>query len=157
MVEGIRVERLIWDSRAGRFVATGEIIDGGAAELECLANALSGAAGRYLKGPVPWDWIVAAAKLPGHALSVGLCLWRLAGAINSRSVVLGNADLRAFGVDRAGKSRALAALEGAGLVAVERVPGRFPTVTLIGFSRVGSSRMRKDGDKRRRSTNLGEI
>ena len=68
--------------------------------------------------------------LPGQALSVGLCLWRLAGAMGSRSVMLGNAELEPFGIDRATKCRALATLERAGLITVAREPGRFPTVTL---------------------------
>ena len=79
---------------------------------------------------MPWPWIVAAAALPGKALLVGLCLWRLAGAMKSRTVRLGNADLKPFGIDRAAKSRALSALEGAGLIEVAREPSRFPTVTL---------------------------
>jgi hypothetical protein len=54
----------------------------------------------------------------------------LSGALKSRTVTMGNADLKAFGVDRAAKSRALAALEGAGLIQVAHQPGRLPTVTL---------------------------
>ena len=105
-------------------------MDGDVAKLEQLADTLSGCGGRYLKGPVPWPWIVAAAALPGKALIVGLCLWRLAGATKNRTVVLGNVDLAPFGTDRAAKSRALAALEGAGLVTVTRQANRFPAVTL---------------------------
>jgi hypothetical protein len=126
----VRVERRVWDADSQSFAATGETMEGDAAKLEQLADRLSGSSGLFLKGPVPWPWIVAAAALPGKALVVGLCLWRLAGATKNRTIVLGNADLAPFGVDRAAKARALAALEGAGLVTVAREPNRFPAVTL---------------------------
>jgi hypothetical protein len=125
-----RIERRVWDSGSGRFAPTGEAVEGDVSALEQLANSLSGSPGLFLKGPVPWSWIIAAAALPRASLIVGLCLWRLAGALKGRSVTLGNADLKALGVDRAAKSRALAALEGAGLIQVTHQPGRFPTVTL---------------------------
>ena len=126
----VRMERRVWDSGSRRFTATGEAVEGEVSALEQMANDLSGSAGRFLKGPVPWPWIVAAAALPGKALIVGLCLWRLAGALKSRTVTLGNVDLKQFGVDRAAKSRALAALEAAGLIQVAHERSRFPTVTL---------------------------
>jgi hypothetical protein len=31
---------------------------------------------RFLRGPVPWPWLVRAMALPGKALAVGLILWR---------------------------------------------------------------------------------
>ena len=30
---------------------------------------------RFLKGPVPWPWLMQAMALPGKALAVGLMLW----------------------------------------------------------------------------------
>jgi DNA-binding transcriptional ArsR family regulator len=125
-----RIVRRIWDSSSQRFAATGEVVEGDVSTLEQLADNLLGSSGLFLKGPVPWPWIVAAAALPGKALLVGLCLWRLSGAMKSRTVGLGNADLMHVGIDRAAKSRALSELERAGLVEVERKPGRFPSVTL---------------------------
>jgi DNA-binding transcriptional ArsR family regulator len=88
--------------------------------------------GRFLKGPIPWSWIAAAAALPSRALLVDLCLWRLAGAAKSDTVSFGNSDLRQLGIERATKSRALRVLERAGLIKVARQPGRFPKVTLLG-------------------------
>src|SRR3954471_13243617 len=110
-----RVERRIWDGGSQCFTATGEAMEGDVSTLEQLADKLLISTGRFLKGPVPWPWIVTAAALPGKALIVGLCLWRLAGATKNRTIFLGNADLALFGVDRAAKSRALAVLERAGL------------------------------------------
>ena len=134
----VRIERRVWDSGSRRFATTGEAVEGEVFVLEQLADELLGSVGLFLKGPVPWHWIVTAAALPGKALIVGLCLWRLAGALKSRTVTLGNADLKPFGVDRAAKSRALVMLEDAGLIEVARAPSRFPSVTLPAL--VGSLR-----------------
>jgi DNA-binding transcriptional ArsR family regulator len=130
-VKRARIDRRVWDRDSQHFAATGETVEGEVSALEQLANHVSDSARLFLKGPVPWPWIVTAAALPGKALIVGLCLWRLAGCLKSRTVTLGNADLKSFGVDRAAKSRALVALEGAGLVKIAREPRRFPTVTLL--------------------------
>ena len=40
----------------------------------------------FLKGPIPWRWLVAAARLPGKALQVSLLLWKEAGCRKSRVV-----------------------------------------------------------------------
>lgn len=75
---------------------------------------------KFLKGPVPWPWIEKAARLPGRSLVVGLALWRLAGAVKSRTVRLANSEMEALGISRSAKSRALHELERASLVAVIR-------------------------------------
>ncbi len=85
---------------------------------------------KFLKGPVPWAWIERASALPGKALAVGLSLWRLAGALRSRTVRLGNREVERLGVDRFAKSRALRALREAGLVEVASHQGRAPRVTI---------------------------
>jgi hypothetical protein len=126
----VRIERRIWDAAAGAFVTVGGVIEADAVDWERIALAKPRQAGRFLRSPVPWEWIIAAHGLPGQALIVGLCLWRLAGAMGSRTVMLGNVELEPFGIDRATKCRALAALERAGWIAVAREPGRFPRVTL---------------------------
>jgi len=90
---------------------------------------------KFLKGPVPLSWLSGAARLPGKALHVGVVLWFLAGLKNARTVSLPNGVLRLFGVDRSAKYRALGWLEQAGLVSVERHPGRNPAVTLLDAGR----------------------
>ncbi len=86
---------------------------------------------KFLKGPVPWAWIEKAASLSGSALAVGLALWRLAGAVKSKTVRLANSETEALGVGRSAKSRALVELEQAGLVSVERRSGCLPRVTIL--------------------------
>jgi len=86
---------------------------------------------KFLKGPVPWSWIEKAARLPGSTLAVGLALWRLAGAMKSKTIRLANSETEALGVGRSAKSRALVELEQAGLVTVERRSGCLPKVTIL--------------------------
>jgi hypothetical protein len=77
------------------------------------------------------DWLSAAARLPGKSLHVGVALWHASDRDHSRVVLLGNAAAQRFGLDRNAKYRALAWLEQAGLVAVERKLGRPLIITLL--------------------------
>src|SRR5262245_1658984 len=84
----------------------------------------------FLRGPIPWPWIEAAAALPGRTLALSLCLWREAGRRRARTVrlCLGRAGL---GLSLYAARRALRSLESAGLVSVRRQPGRGLQVTLL--------------------------
>ena len=62
---------------------------------------------------------------------VGLALWYLAGVQKSNAVALGNARLQKLGVDRDAKARCLKALQEAGLISVDQLPGRNPRVTIL--------------------------
>ena len=84
-----------------------------------------------LKGPIPLDWLSAAARLPGKCLHVGIALWFVRGLERSGVVALSNLTALRFGLDRNAKYRALAWLEQAGLIAVERKLGRAPMVTIL--------------------------
>jgi hypothetical protein len=87
---------------------------------------------KFLKGPIPLNWLSAAGMQPGKTLhvAVGLCFW--AGVKRSRQVPLSMSWLRTtFGVDRYSGYRGLAALERVGLVSVIRHRGRKSMVTLL--------------------------
>jgi len=87
--------------------------------------------GYFVRGPVPWAWIAAAARLPGRALHIGMSLWFRVGRSNDMTVSLSlNAVAAELGFDRSTASRALAALSRAGLVSVEHGPGRNCAVTV---------------------------
>ena len=86
---------------------------------------------KFLKGPIPWTWIIRATGLPGRALEVGLCLWRLVGATTKSTVPLCNSELTALGIDRHAKARALYELEKVGLISVERSGKKVPRVTVL--------------------------
>ena len=90
------------------------------------------AAPPQLHGPIPLNWLQSAARLPGKALHAGIALWFAAELSGSASIALGNIAGHRFGLDRNAKYRALGWLEGAGLITVERKPGRAPIVTLVG-------------------------
>ena len=84
----------------------------------------------FLKGPIPWAWLLQAGQLPGQALHVALVIWREAGCRNSRTVPFRLALAREFRMHAATARRGLHALEKSGLVATRYVPGRHLEVTL---------------------------
>ncbi len=86
---------------------------------------------RFLKGPIPLNWLGKAAKQSGKALHVGIALWFLSGLKRSRKVALSQSILSLFGVSRYSGYRGLTELEKAGLVSVVRHPGRNPIVTIL--------------------------
>ena len=85
----------------------------------------------FLKGPIPWAWLEAAAALPGRALAVGLVIWQEAGCRKNRTVTLTLARARRLGGSENAARRAVRHLAGAGLVAVEHLPGRGLRVTVL--------------------------
>jgi len=95
---------------------------------------------RFLRGPIPLDWLVAAAHLSGKATVVAVVLWFLAGCNRGSTVTLSRRILNEFGVGRNASSRALHLLERANLVRVDRRRGRCPRVTIS-----SQNRKRPDG------------
>ncbi len=87
--------------------------------------------GKFLKGPIPWDWLTKAVDLPGKVLALSLVLWREVGCQKSYTVRLSPSAVKAFGVSRTTAYVALTRLEHAGLVSVERHRGRAPRVTIL--------------------------
>ena len=85
----------------------------------------------FLKGPVPYPWLVKASQLPGKALHVGIVIHFLHGVTKSEEITLKNSILREFGVARHSGYRALKVLENAGLISVSRKLGRNPVVTVL--------------------------
>ena len=85
---------------------------------------------RFIKGPVPWDWIVKAANLSAGSLKVSLALWQLAGMKKSGTVKLSNGILKELGVSRKTKYRALRRLENAGLISVSKASGSSPEIRI---------------------------
>ena len=76
-------------------------------------------------------WLLTAAHLPGRTLHLALALRLLALSQHALKVPLGNIASLQFGLDRNAKYRALACLEAAGLVTVDRKLGRSPIVTIL--------------------------
>jgi len=85
----------------------------------------------FLDGPIPRRWLRIAARLPGKSFNLAVMIWCAASMAGSRTVTISNVDALGFGLERNAKYRALAWLEDANLIAVERKPGRSPIVTLL--------------------------
>ena len=85
----------------------------------------------FLRGPIPGEWLGKAAALGGRALHVALAVCHAAAMERSDQARLTRKVLQRFGVKADAGRRGLAALERAGLVAVERHAGRCPTVSIV--------------------------
>ncbi len=85
---------------------------------------------RFLK-KTPLDPLQRAARLPGRALHVYLSIRHRCHLRREQMVTLPAAYLQAFGIGKDVKRRALAELETAGLIRVERLVGRTARVTLM--------------------------
>jgi hypothetical protein len=69
--------------------------------------------------------------MSGKTIMAALAIWFQAGMHGHQNVKLTTSGLKRFGVDRKAKDRALATLEEAGLVKVQRQRGRNPLITLV--------------------------
>ncbi len=86
---------------------------------------------KFLKGPIPWDWLLRAFALSGKALHVALLLWREAGCRRTRTVTLCLGGSLPEGLNRQSARRGLRQLVQAGLVRVDQQPGHGLQVTLL--------------------------
>jgi DNA-binding transcriptional ArsR family regulator len=86
---------------------------------------------RFIAGPVYVAWLRRARTLGVTALWVGLGLWFLRGLQRKDSFLVSNLAMQAWEVGPDAKSRALRALERAGLITVERRGRRSPSVTIL--------------------------
>jgi hypothetical protein len=86
---------------------------------------------KFLKGPIPWSWLVQACRLPGKALHVALLLWREAGCARNRTVPFQLSQAPALGMHRDTARRGLRALAEAGLVSVKHRAGQCLQVTIL--------------------------
>jgi hypothetical protein len=89
---------------------------------------------KFLKGPIPMNWLYKAGQLSGKALQVALAIWFLAGMHNSREIKISGPAVANFGVNRHAYYRGLNMLEHADLVSVRRGSGRKALVTILDIS-----------------------
>ena len=86
---------------------------------------------RFIKGPIPYEWITRASRMSGTAVRVGLNLWFLSGLTKSKTVKLSNRYLNDFGLHRISKSKGLKQLQDAGLISYTGKKGSSPLVTIL--------------------------
>ena len=117
-----------------------DLLEGMTGEVEVettVSRTRSHPTARFFKGPIPLPRLAIAARLPGKALAVYLAIVHRRDLTHEPTVTLPSTLLREFGVDRDSKARALRALEGAGLIAVERTDWRTARITLRETDRGG--------------------
>jgi DNA-binding transcriptional ArsR family regulator len=86
---------------------------------------------KFIAGPIDVSWVCQASRLGVKALLVGLALWHLKGLRRDNSFLVSNLMLQEWGIQPDAKTRALRALEKAGLITIDRRGKRSPRVTLI--------------------------
>lgn len=86
---------------------------------------------KFIKGPIPFDWIQRANSLPGKAGQVGLALWFLSGVKQSKIVKVTSEAETLAGCVRQTFAKGLSELEKAGLISVARNPGQKSTVEIL--------------------------
>jgi hypothetical protein len=86
---------------------------------------------RFIRGPIPAEWIEQAARLSGKALHVALIIRYLDGFERTGTVKLRPSVRNAYGLDRFSCSRGLDQLEAVGLIAVRRKRGSSPVVRIL--------------------------
>jgi hypothetical protein len=89
---------------------------------------------KFIKGPIPFDWMAKAHSLPGKAGPVGLGIWFLTGVKGKRTVKLNSEIETLAGCKRKAVATALDQLEQAGLINVTRHKGARPTVEILDFN-----------------------
>jgi hypothetical protein len=95
---------------------------------------------RFLKGPIPLDWLTAATQLPGKAINVGIALWWIAGMSKTGELKLTRQAQLAFNISKDAERDGLRRLQKAGLIELTARPGQRHTVRIIKeFALHGSS------------------
>jgi hypothetical protein len=88
--------------------------------------------GKFVKGPIPMDWLGRVCQLPGKTLATAMAIWFVAGLRRRKDgLKLTTETLGLFAVNRSAKSRALKALVKAGLIRVHGEPRKNPEVTIL--------------------------
>jgi len=90
-------------------------------------------ASQFLKGPIPLTWLQKAASLPGKALAVALAIQFKRGLNGNNDAIAVTTKLvqKIVEMNRKTLYRAIADLERAGLIKVERQRGQSPRVTIL--------------------------
>ena len=131
---GQQPERDMWDEivAAGQMVHLDDVFRSLDTSTETKHDLPSVAArlDQYFIPPLPWRLFCVLAGLPGKAWVIYLVLWRLSRMYKTASLTVTSLCLRGFGVSHDQKTRGLDALETAGLLTLERIAGKNPTVTL---------------------------
>ena len=89
---------------------------------------------RFVRGPIPCDWLQRALACGGKSGNLALALWWLAGMQRCNPIRLTRQVALDFNISPRCARRLLSDFERAGLVQVARKRGRGPQVTLLSLS-----------------------
>jgi hypothetical protein len=81
--------------------------------------------------PINYDWLSAAAALPGRTAHVACAIWYVASLQRSPTIRLSPYAVKRFGISRDCCYPALRRLEEAALITLDAGRGRIPVITLI--------------------------
>ncbi len=88
--------------------------------------------GKFIRGPIDWEWITRAARLPGKALGMGLILWQKAGYTPGKyevKVTLQRGE--ELGIREGAARRAIRSLATAGLIRRSQRNGQASDITIV--------------------------
>ena len=85
---------------------------------------------KFIRGPIPLDWILTAVPCGRKSLNVAMAVWYLAGFKRQNQIKLTATTLAMFDTTPQTARRILVQFELAGLVTVDRKRGRSPIVTI---------------------------
>ena len=87
----------------------------------------------FLKGPIPWEWLLRANRSGGMSLIVGLALWRLRTMRQSQVISVSTRGLcqQIHSTVEKSVQRAVANLEKSKLIRVKREPGHKLSVEIL--------------------------
>ena len=86
---------------------------------------------QFLKGPIPWPWLLRAMQLHGKAVHVALMLWKESFIRGNRTIRFNLSATRKIGIHPDTARRGVRALISAKLVTVTHHPGQALEVTLL--------------------------
>lgn len=81
--------------------------------------------------PINYDWLAAAATLPGRSANLACAIWYVASLQRSSTIRLAPYVIKRFGISRDCCYPALRRLEEAALITLDAGRGRIPSITLI--------------------------
>jgi hypothetical protein len=96
-----------------------------------LSRQLNRTSTKFIKGPIPLNWLVSANALPGKSGQVGIALWFLSGVRRSLIIKLTAEVELIAGCKRKAVYFALRQLESQNLIKVERSSGSRPTIEIV--------------------------
>ena len=86
---------------------------------------------KFIKGPIPLEWVKKSAKLLVKVMNIILILWYLKGLTKEDTIKMTGKLLDDFSVSRQAMYRCLENLENAGLISVKTHIGRCTEVKII--------------------------